>query len=79
VDRLGNGTYVVNGVVTARKSNRPALIVYVQVFGLVRLSVICGHVWRIYAKARNGHFVVCFVFNASNTTKPVPFSKLRLL
>lgn len=78
MDRLGNGTYVVNGVDTVRKRNRPALIGSVQVFCLVRLSVICGHVWRIYAKARNGQFVVRLVFYLSNTTKTVPSGKLGL-
>ena len=36
MDRLADGRYVVNGVVTVRKRDWPALIVCLQVFCLFR-------------------------------------------
>ena len=44
MDRLVDGKYVVTDVVTVRKHHRPARIVCLHVFRLVRLSFICRHV-----------------------------------
>lgn len=58
MDRFVDSWYVVTGVVTVRKRDRPTLIVSLQVFCLVLLNVICGHVCRICAKGRNGQSFV---------------------
>ena len=47
MDKVVDVRYVVTGVVTVSKCDRPAFIVFLCVFCLVRLNAICGHVWRV--------------------------------
>ena len=79
MDRFVDSWYVVTGVVTVRKRDRPTLIVSLQVFCLVLLNVICGHVCRICAKGRNGQSALCFVIYLSSMNKAVFSCKLALL